>query len=229
MLTLVFSADYLAGPSSVQTNQAAGGNTASESLLDKADESEGTGSETDSIAGTDCDFDHLFGYMSTADTRHEHADLEHVLDKVDQSLWSNQSAAGRQALFDQIISSIDYYLTSRPRSDNCRGPTPVAWQPAAKSGATQSNASGPPSLGKGSANPGSHDHSTKKRDREDHNRSQDDDENDDREPGRGSKRVSRSDAANPSRFACPYLKRFPLIYRHWRHCLNGWPSVHRLK
>ncbi|KAM7203407.1 hypothetical protein V8F20_004001 [Naviculisporaceae sp. PSN 640] len=57
----------------------------------------------------------------------------------------------------------------------------------------------------------------------------DDDENDEERPLPSRSRVSKGDAAEMLRFACPYYKYNKAKYGRRKGCLGGWPDVHRVK
>jgi len=151
---------------------------------------------------------------------HPQPSLSDLLRYIEPKLWGSQSNDGRRLLLDEIISLIDIWLAFRQKNghtssetdgDQQDDPPPSSNEVILASSSSAANQPVP---------------SGRKR-----NRLPDDDgdaREDGDDSGGGSKRP-RASATEVLRFACPFRKRFPLIYGNKKHCLGWWPNVHRLK
>ena len=160
---------------------------------------------------------------------HVEPTLRSVLDSVDPGLWHSPNSEDRQLLLDEITRLIDFWLAFRRNEglEQSQNHCPLDPEVQGDTAFTAVNdANGPASSYEANR------HGSERRSKRGRsgraNDDNDGDEGDGDGDGDGSKR-QRTSATQVLRFACPFLKRFPLMFSNNKHCLGGWPNVHRLK
>jgi hypothetical protein len=157
-------------------------------------------------------------------------DLLESFGRISSGLWTNDGLQRRNLLIDEILTSVHVWLSSELRSDTSSSTgTPCCsdeTEPSSQEHSSASNAEVGQNRNKSTTRRAQRGRKRKKG--ADKGKGGDEEENEGDEPGGGSNE-GEDHATRAKKFACPFLKMFPWIYIHRKHCLGGPWNTSRLK